>query len=120
MSITKIGVIEKVRFGLGGYQDTQIVFEFFLSMGSTSTIHTMECGFHHVTEDELFEFPHRYNWNHRDRCMRIGELAWEVVKLMKDAKVSDLNALVGKPVEVRLESEYGRNLGFRILKEAVL
>lgn len=118
--MVKIGVIEKAIFGIGSYQDSVIVFQFNIKMHGTCVNHIMECGWAHVSEDDLTRADSTYKWKHEDRIKQIGTKGWEVIKLMQDAKVSSLDALVGKPVEVSLEGEFGRCLGIKILKEAIL
>jgi hypothetical protein len=118
--IEKIGVIERVKCGIGGYQDCQVVFEFQLKGKGWETIHVMECGWAHVSKEDLQKPNSSYKWTHESRIQQMGEKFWEVIEVMKDAKVSELNKLVGKPVVVKFDSEFGRNLGFTILKEAIL
>ena len=119
MSHTELGKIRKVHFGLGGYQDAQIVFSFELGGDGWGTTYTYECGWGHVTEDELKKPGCSYKWTHENRIKQLGEKAWDVFKLMRDAKVSDINKLIGIPVRVNFESQFGRVVGFEILKEVL-
>lgn len=118
--IEKIGAIKSAKFGFGGYQDCQVVFQFQVGGDGWGTFCTFEGGWAHVTEEELKEKNSRYKWTHEERIKGIGQKAWEVVQLMRDAKVESLQEMVGKPVVVFFEDEFGRNRGFRILKEAIL
>lgn len=118
--IEKLGKITDAKFGFGGYQDVQIVFSFELTMGSsTCTWHTIECGWGHVSKEELSKPGSIYKWTHEDRIKQLGEASWKVFELIKKAKVKSLSGLVGIPVKVFFESEFGPNKGFEILTEVL-
>lgn len=116
--IEKLAKIARVKFGFGGYQDCQIVFEFQLEGPGWGTIHTMEGGWGHVSEKELAESSN-FKWTHPQRIKQLGEASWKVFEIMKKAKVRNLQELEGKPVRVFFESELGPNKGFEILEEVL-
>ena len=117
---TEIGVIESATFGIGGYQDCMLVFRFQIGMKGSGVAVLKECGWFHITEEELKKMPGNYKWTHDDRVLSTGKAAWEVAELMRDAKADTLDKLKGKPVEVWFEDLSGSCRGFRILKEAIL
>jgi hypothetical protein len=117
--VTKLAKIEKVKFGLGGYQDVQIVYEFVLSGDGWGTTHTLECGWGHISEEELKDPKSSCKWTHEDRLKSLAQNSWKVLTYMKKAKVDSLDKLKGIPVKVYFESEFGRNTGFDILTEVL-
>lgn len=114
---TELGKIKKVKFGMGGYQDVQVVFEFVLEGKGWGTTSTFEGGWSHITKEEANINPDA-KWNHESRVKQIGEKAWQVIELMKDAKATSLTDLEGKPVRAYFSNE-GRLLNFEILKEVL-
>src|SRR6266567_3845077 len=96
----QIGVIESVRFGLTGYQECQLGFEFRLSGEGWGTTHIKVCGWGHVSEEDLKKFESNHKWTHESRIKHLGEICWQVFMFMQDAKVNSLEGLVGKPVAV--------------------
>lgn len=117
--ITKIGVIESVRCGYNGYDQCQIGFSFTLKSEQGTTIHEFIGGWGHITEDEIKNST-GCRWTHESRIKELGNCFWNFRNLLTDAKVKDIKQLVGKPVRIFFESEFGRNQGFEILKEAIL
>lgn len=115
---SELGKISKARFGLGGYQGCQIVFQFLIEGDSWGCTKIYECGWGHVSEKELKEPGSTYKWTHEGRIKQIGEKGWEVIQLMKDAKVSSLEELIGKPVRAHF-NESRAIIGFEILKEVL-
>lgn len=109
----QLGKITEAKFGFGGYQGVQIVFQFRIETKHYSVYKIYECGWGHVSEEELKSPTSTYKWTHDGRLNQIGDKAWQVVKLMKDAKVESLDQLVGKPVRV-----IGQN-DFEILQEVL-
>ncbi len=110
--ITRIGVIEKVLFGNGGYQGAMLgltlIFKFDGSMGITGfvnggwTIERNDCA----------------KWTEADRTKQQSELCWKLIETLKKAKVDDVYELKGKPVELVLDK--GSLHSWRILEEAIL
>lgn len=115
----EIGKITRAKFGLGGYQDCQVVFEFQLGGSGWGTCYTYECHWGHVSEEDLKKPDSNYKWTHEQRIESIGKQAWEVIKLMKSAKVDSLDKLNGLPIEATFEGPCGRILSFRILTEVI-
>lgn len=116
---TEIGKIERVRFGFGGYQDCQIVFQFVLGGKGWGTVVTYECGWGHISEAELTKPGSTYQWTHEGRVRRIGENGYKVFELIRKAKKQHLQELEGVPIKCFFESANGRNIGFEILEEVL-
>lgn len=96
----KLGKIKDVYFGLGGYQGCQIVFYFKLGGENWDVTSLLDCGWGHTSEEDIKKHPDWYCWDHDTRINQIGKRGWEVIQIMKDAKVSKLSDLIGKPVRV--------------------
>lgn len=109
----QIGVIQKVRFGNCGYQECMIGFSFTLGGKGWGTVHEIIGGWN-------IEPTPSAQWTHESRIKGCGEAVWKVSKIMEDAKVTNLNDLVGKPVVVTFESPLGKNTGFKILTDCIL
>lgn len=61
--------------------------------------------------------PKGTKWTENERQLKFGEIMTDISKLMRKAKVSNLNDLVGKPVEIMSESN--RLKSWRILEEVL-
>lgn len=116
---TELGKIQSARFGFGGYQDAQIVFEFALGGKGWGVVKTFECGWGHPGEEELRKPDSTYKWTHADRISGIGNAGWEVVQLMKKASVQTLDELVGIPIKAHFDSMGGRIVNFEILEDVL-
>lgn len=115
----ELGKITRVKFGFGGYQDCQIVFEIEVGGRGWGSCMTYECGWSHVSKEELEKNGHRYQWTHEGRIKQIGEKAWEVVELMKKAKVESLAMLEGIPIEATFDGPFGKIRAIRVLEEVI-
>lgn len=115
---TELGKIEKAKFGFGGYQGVQIVFSFDLKLANgCSVTETFECGWGHISEEELLT-DSSIKWTHGDRLATLAKKTWDVVKLLKAAKVDSLDKLAGIPIEATFDVTR-RITGFRILTEVL-
>jgi len=92
--ITELGRIDVAKFAV---HDGRIAFEFHISGKGWGVVKTFECGWD-TSEEELKKPLSRYKWTHESRLQKIGMNGWEVVELMKKAKVSSLDKMVGIPV----------------------
>lgn len=116
---TELGKIRKASFGYGGYQDCQIVFSFELGGEGWGTTQTFECGWCHVSKEELEKPGSSYKWTHESRIKQIGEKAYEVFQIIRDAKKKSLDELEGVPIRAYFDSPVGRIIKFEILKEVL-
>lgn len=103
----KLGHIKAVKFGLCGYQDAMLGFSFDLGGKIWSTTHTIPLC-----------------WSKDAGQARTTDVTLSgiaiIAKLMQKAKVTDINKLVGIPVEVSFESDLGPNIGFEIIEDMIL
>jgi hypothetical protein len=120
--IEELGKITSANFGYGGYQDAQIVFRFELGGKGWGCTQTFECGWGHMSEEEVNKDKH-IKWTHEDRIKNIGEKAWQVFNIIKAAKVNTLKELEGKPIRAFFEEQCPRLAGrihhFEILTEVL-
>lgn len=116
MSFKELAKIRSVKLGLGGYQDAMFGFSFtfFNEVNSTGV-----SDFWGVWQDGPGLGS---KWTERDRAEDLAAKALKVMKLLKDAKVDNLDDLKGIPVELTFdgESAAGARLNsWRILKEVI-
>lgn len=116
---TEIGKIDSVTFGNCGYQNAQLGFQIHVSGKAWGTTFTYIGGWGHVSEEELNEPTSSYKWTHEKRIAGLGKVAWEVYQLMKAAKVTTLDQLVGKPIRAHFENAFGNNTKLEILEDCV-
>ena len=109
---TKLGKIESVSFGLGGYQGAMLGLHVTLSNGGWGV------GDSRANWDaEQIKWSKHTQWTEEDRDGWYSEIMRYVSKLLKDAKVDSVDKLKGKPVEVTFE---GKTLkSWRILTEVL-
>ena len=110
MMETKIGRIEDVRFGTGGYQDCQIGLSLTLGNGSWG-VGTFIGEWNLKRSDGA-------KWSEEDRRDRFADIMWKVSVLLRAANVDDVTKLKGKPVEVTFDRNMLKD--WRILSEAVM
>lgn len=107
----RIGKIEKIFFGEGGYQDACIGVTFDLGSEKESWGVGDFWGAWAIARSEYSK------WTEEDRIKSLGEMVMRVNKLMQDAKVHRLDDLKGKPIEVTFEGNMLKE--WRILTEAI-
>lgn len=108
----KLGKLENVKFGLGGYQDA------CLGLSVTITGDGWGVGDNKSTWDaNLFKHTDYCEWTEEDRSEGYDDIMRYLSDLLSDAKVSSVDELNGKPVEATFE---GLNLkSWRILTEVI-
>lgn len=89
-----LGKIESVRLGHGGYQDAQLGLHIRLQGPGWST--TSSDAF---WDDVMVEVSTSAKWGENDRRNAYADIMRRISRLLADAKVGDINQLVGKPVE---------------------
>ena len=108
----KLGKIESVRFGHGGYQDACIGLSVTLGNGSWGV------GDSRANWDaEQIKWSEHSKWTEEDRDGWYAEIMRYVSSLLKDAKVNSVDQLKGKPVEVTLDDNQLKS--WRILTEVL-
>ena len=108
----KLGKIENVKFGIGGYQDAMIGLHVTLGNNGWSV------GDSRSTWDaETIKWSEHCRWTEADRDKQYAELLRYVSKLLKDAKVDSVDKLKGIPVEVTFDGNMLKE--WRVLTEVL-
>lgn len=106
----RIGKIQEVRFGIGGYNDAQ--------MGLTVTLGSAKGSWGVMSFKGFWsDRSPGAQWSESDQDVRFAEVVRYIRDLLRAAKVESLDQLVGKPVLVTFD---GTDLkAWRILEEAI-
>lgn len=108
----RLGKIESVRFGHGGYQDAMLGLSVTLSAKSWGV-----GDFKGNWDAELIKCTENTKWTEEDRDKGYSDTMRFLSKLLKDAKVDSVDKLKGVPVEVTFD---GMSLKeWRILTEVL-
>lgn len=109
---TKLGKIQKARFGFGGYQDVQIGLWLVIGGDGWGTHRGIEGGWSlHIKHSE------HCKWTGSNRDEGYARMCREIQEVMLKAKVEEVNQLVGKPVEVVFDGMILKS--WRILTEVL-
>ena len=109
---TKLGKIERVSFGHGGYQDACIGLSVTLGNGSWGV-----SDFKGTWDPETIKVTEHTKWSEETRTENFGELVRFVSKLLKEAKVDSVDKLKGIPVEVTFDGNLLKE--WRVLTEVL-
>lgn len=108
----ELGKIGSVKFGIGGYQDCMIGLHVSLEGAGWGVSDTKS-----AWDSNLIEHTEHCKWTEADRSAQYDGIVRYVSDLLRAAKVSSVDALKGKPVEVTFE---GMTLkSWRILTEVL-
>lgn len=106
---TELGKIQKVSFGMGGYNAAMLGFRFELG-GKDWRVHDF-------WGQWSMEVTERTQWTDAERRTGLGDCCMKVLKLLQDANCVSLHQLEGVAVEVTFD---GNILKFwRILTEVI-
>ena len=108
----RLGKIQSVSFGLGGYQECML--------GLSITLGNDGWGvgdFKGFWDPEQITRSENTQWTEEERDMRNSETMRFVSKLLNEAKVKDLSKLKNVPVEVSFEGNQLKD--WRILTEVL-
>ena len=108
----ELGKIEKVRFGHCGYQESCLGISFVLTGKGWGLVDSKS-----TWDAELIKHTENSQWSEKDRDKQYSEIMRYVSKLLKDAKVSNISELQGKPIEVTLDGNLLKE--WRILNEVL-
>jgi hypothetical protein len=108
----KLGKIQSVRFGHGGYQDACIGISVTLGDSSWSV-----GDFKGTWDPEMITRSEYTKWTEKDRTIGFDETMRFVSKLLKEAKVNRVENLKDIPVEVTLDGMLLKE--WRILTEVL-
>ncbi len=111
MSNKEIGKITSVSFGKGGYQDAMLGISIGLGSDKACWGTSDYWGFWDMEPDKYTK------WTIDDKNKALAEMVIKIGKVLTDAKVYDINELVGKPVEVVFEDNTLKS--WRILTEVI-
>jgi len=108
----KLGKIESVSFGLGGYQGEMLGLHVTLGNGSWGVGDTRA-----NWDSEQIKWTENTQWTESQRDVHYSEIMRYVSKLLKEAKVDSVDKLKGKPVEVTFDGN--QLVEWRILTEVL-
>lgn len=108
----KLGKIESVKFGHGGYQECMLGLSFTLS-GTGWGVSDFKGGW----DAEQIEHNKHTQWNESDRDKTYSDTMRFLSKLLKEAKVHSVDKLKGIPVECTFDGNMLKE--WRILTEVL-
>lgn len=108
----RLGKIEKVSFGLGGYQGAMLGIHVTLGDGSWGV---SDCRAN--WDAEQISCSEYSKWSEVDRDGWYTEIMRYVSKLLKEAKVNSVDELRGKPIEATFDGNTLKE--WRILTEVL-
>ena len=107
----KIGKINRVSFGWGGYQDVMIGISFTLSSDKDGW------GTSDFRGTWGTEWTKTCKWTEQDRINLLGKMVMNLAGLLSKAKVQNITELKGTPVEVTFIDSKLKS--WRILEEII-
>jgi hypothetical protein len=108
----RLGKIESVHFGLGGYQGAMLGIHVTLGDGGWGV------GDSKANWDaEQISCSEHCKWSESDRDVWYAEIMRYVSKLLKEAKVDSVEKLKGKPIEATFDGNMLKE--WRILTEVL-
>jgi len=109
---TKLGKIQKVWFGLGGYQDACIGIHFTLGADGWGTGDSRS-----AWDANLIKHSEDCQWTEESRSAQYSDIVRYISDLLKQAKVDSIDQLKGIPIEITFD---GMTLqSWRILTEVL-
>lgn len=108
----KLGKIESVHFGLGGYQGAMLGLHITLGTDGWGVGASKA-----YWDAEQIKRSEHAKWTEQDRDESYAEIMRYVSKLLKEAKVDSVDKLKGIPVEVTFEGNTLKE--WRILTEVL-
>ena len=108
----KLGKIETVRFGIGGYQDACIGLHVSLSMQSSGVADSKS-----AWDANKIKHSEHCKWTEEDRSKQYDEIMRYLSDLLHKAKVNTVDQLKGIPVEATFEGVTFKE--WRILDEVL-
>jgi len=108
----KLGKIQNVKFGLGGYQDSMIGLHVTLGNNGWGVVDSKS-----AWDAELIEWTDNCKWTEDDRNRQYSEILRYLSKLLKEAKVDSIDKLKGIPIEVTFNGNLLKE--WRILSEVL-
>lgn len=112
MTEKRLGKIERVTFGHGGYQDACLGLNITISGEGWGTQTSKS-----AWDANLIKHSEHCKWTEEERDRQYSDIMRYVSDLLKDAKVSSIDKLEGIPLEVEFEGNILQD--FRILTEVL-
>lgn len=108
----KLGKIETVSFGHGGYQDACIGIHFTFSFNGTGCC-TSKCAW----DANMVDASEYTKWTEEDRSKQYDEIVRYISSLLNDAKVNSIDKLKNIPIEAEFDGNALKD--WRILTEVI-
>ena len=108
----KLGKIESVYFGIGGYQNAMIGIHFSFSMKGSGVGNSM-CAW----DCNQIKWSKNCKWTEQDRSNDYDQIVRFVSGLLHKAKVKKVEQLKDIPVEITFEGNHLKS--WRILEEVI-
>ena len=108
----KLGKITNVKFGIGGYQDSQLGIHITLGHDGWGVNDSKS-----AWDAERVECSKRSQWTEEDRSRNYSDIMRYVSKLLKEVKVNSVDELKNKPVEITFDGTI--LIDWRILTEVL-
>ena len=108
----RLGKIENIKFGHGGYQDSQLGIGFTLTGNSWG----VEDG-RWEWDAYRIECTEHCKWTEKNRSSNYDEIMRYISKLLNEAKVNNITELKGVPIEVTFDGNL--LIKWRILTEVL-
>ena len=108
----KLGKIQSVKFGHGGYQDSMIGLHLTIGADGWGVGDSKS-----AWDAELIQHSEYCKWTENDRDKQYSDILRFVSKLLKDAKVDTIDKLKGIPLEVTFDGNLLKD--WRVLTEVL-
>lgn len=108
----EIGFIERATFGWGGYDDVQFGLSLTFRGGAGSS-----WGCSTFVGDWGLDRSDYCKWTEEDRIRGLGNAAWKLRNVLRDAHKQHVAELIGTPIEATFESNVLKD--WRILTEVI-
>lgn len=108
----RLGKIEEVSFGHGGYQNAMIGLHFIFSGGSWGVGHSDD-----AWDAEMIKWSEHCKWTEESRDKQYSDIVRRLSLYLKQAKVHNVNQLKGIPVEITFDGNIMKE--WRILTEVL-
>ena len=108
----KLGKIENVYFGMGGYQDSMIGLHVTIS-GNYWCVNDSKCAW----DAEIIKHTENCKWTEHDRDLDYAKIIRFISSLLKEAKVDTVEKLKGIPIEATFEGNTLKD--WRVLTEVI-
>lgn len=111
--IKYLGKIEHARFGYGGYQHAMLGVSFSFDSKDGAI------GDFWGSWGPDIKRTDNCKWTEQDRINILGDTALRLGKILSDAKCETIDQLEGVPIEMTVESPFGKLISWRILTEVL-